>query len=281
MNENNYFFDKNQTRYQFVKSNPGKIIYNWLFLPGGPGIDSNYLLQLINELDTEGNYWLIDFPNNGSNVVTEYDRENIFEKWGDCLLSAVRKFSNPILVGHSFGGYFPLFFPELEYILKGFIILNSVPTLHSDEFEKCVRENSLPSTVEARTAFKNNPTLEAAMEVYLVSAPYCFPASSLEKGIAQIKELTVNHCTVYDWNTKGSEVYSTIKWIPQNVPTLILGASHDFLTPISIFEQSEYFHRKNVQLYTINDAGHFPWIEKNLIIKNYFKSLTEKIVENV
>lgn len=68
MKSNNYLFDDNLTRNQLVKSTPGKSVYNWLFLPGGPGIDSNYLLHLINELDIEGNCWLIDFLFNGDNI---------------------------------------------------------------------------------------------------------------------------------------------------------------------------------------------------------------------
>ena len=68
MKSNNYLFDENLTRYQLVKSNPGKAIYNWLFFPGAPGIYSNYLIHLINEINVEGNYWLVDLLFNGGNV---------------------------------------------------------------------------------------------------------------------------------------------------------------------------------------------------------------------
>jgi len=67
METNNYFYDGNSVRYQLVKTNPGHIVYNWLFVPGGPGVDSNYFLTLIEELDVPGNFWLIDLPANGSN----------------------------------------------------------------------------------------------------------------------------------------------------------------------------------------------------------------------
>lgn len=64
MKSANYFYDKNSTRYQLVKTNPGSQTFNWLFLPGGPGIDSRYLIDLINILDIPGNYWLIDLAFN-------------------------------------------------------------------------------------------------------------------------------------------------------------------------------------------------------------------------
>jgi hypothetical protein len=40
----NYLYDKGHVRYELYQSNGGKP-YNWLFFPGGPGADSNYLAQ--------------------------------------------------------------------------------------------------------------------------------------------------------------------------------------------------------------------------------------------
>src|SRR5580700_272814 len=106
MKSNNLFFDENFTKYTLVKSKPGKIAYNWLFLPGGPGIDSDYLLPLINEIEVEGNCWVIDFLLNGSNLPdnTRLDPDKICRRWGDYFLAIINKFDNPVLVGHSFAG---------------------------------------------------------------------------------------------------------------------------------------------------------------------------------
>src|SRR3989344_3765241 len=104
------FWDENKTRYRWVHQNEGPPV-NWLFFPGGPGCDSCYFLNLLDELKLPGNCWLIDFPNNGDNEVSpEYD----FDEWYNCFLPAIARFKNPIYVGHSFSGMFPLLFPQLE-----------------------------------------------------------------------------------------------------------------------------------------------------------------------
>ncbi len=270
-------FDENATRYQLVKSNPGKMDYNWLFLPGGPGIDSDYLLQLINEIDVEGNYWLIDLPYNGNNVSSHIEPNEAYANWGNYLLAAVHKFKNPILVGHSFGGYFPLFFPQLEEISRGLVILNSVPSLNSDEVEKLIKIYKLPSRAAYLTAFLNNPTTNTTRDLYLAGVPYCFSENNLKMGVKLIEDLKFNVDTGYWWHTQGSKNYATIKWIPQKVPLMIVGGSHDFLTPISLFQQDSRFHRNNIEIISIPDAGHFPWMEQPVLIRDIFKSFEAKL----
>ena len=285
MKLNNYFFDDNLTRYQLVKSTPGKSIYNWLFLPGGPGIDSNYLVDLINELDVEGNCWLIDFLFNGDNISrsNKADRNQILQSWGEYFLAAIDKFENPILIGHSFGGYYPLFFPELENILKGFVILNSAPTVPTaptvdfPEFDKRAKENNLPFGAETVTSFLNNPTIRTITERYLSLVPYAFPEENLTQGIKVIENLIFNVDTGYWWLTEGSKKYSTINWIPEKVPVIVLGGSHDFLTPLSRFEQDQRFHRDNIEMISIPNAGHFPWIDQADLVNGIFSSFNERL----
>lgn len=55
-------FDKYHSRMTLAQSNPGNG-YNWLFLAGGPGADSEYFNELIEVLDLPGNVWLISDAN--------------------------------------------------------------------------------------------------------------------------------------------------------------------------------------------------------------------------
>ena len=284
MRSNNYLFDNNLTRYQLVKSIPGKIAYNWLFFPGGPGIDSEYLLPLIDKLDIEGNCWLIDFLNNGNNVSNENksDPKKICESWDSCFLSVVNKFENPIVVGHSFSGFYPLFFPALEKILKGFVILNSAPIpprpldIDTKHFEQHARENKLPFRDETISNFLSKPSISTIKEVYLSMVPYAFSAEYIAQGIKAVENFIANVDTSYWWLTEGSKKYTTIKWIPEKVPTLLLGGTHDFITPLSLFEQDLRFHRDNIEIMSIPNAGHFSWIEQGALINDAICSFKKR-----
>lgn len=278
MKINNYFYDDNLVRYQLVKSNPGEIICNWLFVPGGPGVDSSYFLTLIEELDVAGNFWLIDLPANGSNVTAEIKADYNFDSWGDCLLSSIQKFQNPIYVGHSFGGMFPLLFTQLEKLLKGFVILNSAPSLWLEEAARCAKENNIPLLSEPMAEFEKNPNPFTFKAALLACAPYYFPESSLEMGEKLLKKITVNYLAAVWWLKKAYEINFNAKWIPQSVPTLIVGASHDFITPYSLFEGDKRFDRKNITMKKIHNAGHFPWLEQMAIVKEAFNGLAKQVV---
>ena len=67
------------------------------------------------------------------------------------------------------------------------------------------------------------------------------------------------------------------KWVPENIPTLIIGASEDCITPITLFENDKRFSRNNIHIEKIQDAGHFPWLEKMEVVKGKFKSFIDKI----
>ncbi len=277
MKSNKYFYDDNSVRYQLVKSNPGSVINNWLFVPGGPGVDSSYFLTLINELDVMGNFWLIDFPANGSNITEQIKADYDFETWGDCLLSSIQKFQNPICVGHSFGGELPLLFPQLEQLLKGLVILNSAPSLWMEEASKCAKENNISITLDPITEFEKNPNPDTFKTALLACAPYYFPNESIEIGKQLLETIPMNYLAAAWWLKKVQEINFNAKWIPQNVPTLIVGASHDFMTPYTLFENDKRFHRQNIVMKKIQNAGHFPWLEQMAMVKDVFKEFENAI----
>ena len=61
------------------------------------------------------------------------------------------------------------------------------------------------------------------------------------------------------------------KWIPQTLPTLIIGSKDDRLLPSKLMEQQKDFHRPNIEFLTLQNAGHFPWISE-------FKAIEKSIV---
>lgn len=271
MSTSPYLWDKNKVRYHLFHSNSGPA-YNWLFVPGGPGADSCYFSSLITGLDLPGNIWLIDLPANGSNEAnaqSDYD----FDQWFDCFLPAIEKFPNPIYVGHSFGGMFPLFFPQLENILKGFVILNSTPSLWLEEAAKMASEKNIRISLKPVEEFTVNPNQETFQNALAACMPYYFPAHSLEKGKALLASVPTNFRAAVWWLKKAVEINFNAVWAPCKIPTLILGGSEDCITPFSIFAQDARFHKENIILKKIANAGHFPWIENMQAVEDAFRHL--------
>ena len=276
---NNYFYDNNFVRYKLVKSIPGKAIFNWLFIPGGPGADSIYFLKLISDLDVPGNFWLIDLPGNGSNISDEVPADFNFDFWDDYLIATVQRFENPIIVGHSFGGMFPLLFPCMEQLLKGFIILNSAPSLWLEEAAKYGSKKNIPLLTEPMIAFEKNPNQVTFKAALLACAPYYFPPRHLEEGIKLLNQLPFNYHAAVWWLKRAKSMNFTANWIPEYVPTLIIGSSEDCIAPITLFEKDKRFVRDNISIEKIDDAGHFPWLEQKAIVKTKFKNFINKLLK--
>lgn len=259
-----YLYTEDDVRYELYQTN-GKAAYNWIFLPGGPGADSCYLKSLIDGLDLPGNVWLIDLPGNGSNLVPGYSDN--YDKWMEIFPKEIANFENPVLVGQSFGGMFPLLFPELENHLKGFVILNSAPRLWIQEAMSYSKQFNLPDFSDALREFTLNPnqkTFELAIDACM---PYYFPKSTLEKGRKLLSQTTFQYQPAVWWQKRAHEMNFTAKWIPQNTPTLIIGGKFDCMAPHTLFERDERFQRPNIKIILIEDGGHMPWVENPQAMK--------------
>lgn len=102
-----------RVRLTFIKSNAGQP-YNWLFLPGGPGLGAESLANLTSCLELPGTMWFLDFPGDGSNFI---DNEHYFTRWTDALVEATNALDKVIIVAHSTGGMYVLASPNLKKIL--------------------------------------------------------------------------------------------------------------------------------------------------------------------
>lgn len=271
----NYTYDESGIRYELYQSN-GNHTYNWLFFPGGPGADSRYLKSLIDLLDLPGDIWLIDLPGNGDNLNTiseSYD----YDEWYNIFMPMVKKFNNPVFVGHSFGGMFPLMFPELEKYLKGFVILNSAPSLWLKEAVAYSQQFSLPDLTSEMQAFIEKPnqqTFEIALDACM---PYYFPKESLEKGRAFLKDVPCHYKPAVWWQRKVIEINFSATWIPQNLPVWIVGAKFDCICPYTLFEKDKRFNRPNITRLFVKNGGHLPWIESPKIIQQEFKQFVKRL----
>lgn len=269
-----HFSDSNHVRYELFRKNEEKP-YNWIFFPGGPGADSSYFYSLLEIVTLPGNVWLVDLPGSGSNVGNEIS-EN-FDRWFELFPAIFEKFENPILVGHSFGGMFPLLFPELENKLKGLIILNSAPSLWLEEAVNYSRQFNLPDLSKPMQQFTEHPsqkTFEVALDA---CAPYYFPQATLEQGRKLLLQIPFQYLPAVWWQRKAIEMQFCAKWVPQNIPTLLIGSKYDCICPFTLFEKDKRFQRDNVKMSFIEDAGHFPWLENPKAVKNAFGEFISKL----
>lgn len=254
----NYLYDEHKVRYTLVSSNGGKAI-NWVFFPGGPGCDSLYLLPLAQELKLDGNIWLIDFPGNGSNLVEEpYN----YDLYLDLFPKVINRFTNVVLVGHSFGGMLPLLHPKLEEQLKGLILLNTSPSLWLEEAANVAKALELPDLSEDMGRFTNSPNQETFNLALSACAPYYFTPSSFEKGREWLSTIPFRWQPAVWWQQKAIQTEYTARWIPSRLKTLIIGAEFDAMTPLSLFEKDQQFNRSNISIIKVANAGHMPWFEK-------------------
>jgi pimeloyl-ACP methyl ester carboxylesterase len=247
------------TRFTHVKTNPGQD-YHWLFLPGGPGLGSEYFYELTQHLDLPGTCWHIDLPGDGSNRFDD-DRSR-FPTWFDALKEAVSIFDNTVLVAHSSGGMLALATPGLEKSLSGLVLLDSAPDASwRDAFMQYVAQHPVdiapPTTDESLKAFT------------LKSIPYFLTEEGVKKDTAWLESLPFNF-DAYDWCDKNFDSTYAAKWTPEKVNTLILAGDQDVITPLPLFSSKKDFQKDNILFVKITAAGHFPWIENLEAVCNAF-----------
>lgn len=265
---NHYFFDTKHVRYQLYQTNGG-YPYNWLFFPGGPGADSAYLGSLVATLDLPGNVWLIDLPGNGSNTAAT-PPDYAYDQWLQLFPETIQAFTNPVLVGHSFGGMIPLLYPELEGVLAGLVILNSAPTLWLEEAVRYAKQFELPDLTQEMTTFTQNPnpqTFKVALEACM---PYYFPKQTLAQGKKLLVDLPFQFQAAGWWQNHVLEHGFAAKWIPQQMPTMIVGGKYDCIAPFTLFQNYKPCHRDNIKMIYLDNGGHCGWVEDPKAIKQGF-----------
>ncbi len=263
--------DQFQTRYTKIQENAGSEI-NWLYLPGGPGVDASYMQSLIELNYLPGTHWLIDLPENGTNILGEdYDPKFDFDqKWSEAFLNIFNEFNHIILVGHSGGGMIPLLYPEIEHRLAGLVIMHSSPKFWGDAVEKAAKEHHLPSLDKLMGNYFSNPGMETFKIVVQACAPYYFLPEKIEKGLELLAELQSNPYAVAWFLPKMQQINYDAKWIPKSLPTLVITSDHDFIVPHELYLDDKRFDRKNIMRVDIEKAGHFSWHDNPKMVKKAF-----------
>ncbi|OSC38923.1 alpha/beta fold hydrolase [Mycobacterium decipiens] len=249
---------------------------NWLFLPGGPGIGSESLHELVDALDVPGSSWLVDLPGDGSNVDAPSAPTDPYSVWPDVLLEAAHAVPNPVFVGHSTGGEYLLSMPALAACLEGLVLISSAPDASwLPIFEEMARNHPLPHVEQAMTRYQSDPTDENLRVVSTASAPWSFGDQSVAKGTELLARLPYNSRAV-EWSDANFDHRYQSAWWPTTLPTLIVSGSADRVVTQSLW-QAERFHTQNVIWRIVPEAGHFPWIEQPAAVADAFAEFSRRI----
>jgi pimeloyl-ACP methyl ester carboxylesterase len=249
--------------------------YNWLFLPGGPGLGSESLHNLTEILSLPGNIWFLDLPGDGSNN-TE-DDEKSFSNWSNALIEATNELDNVILVAHSSGGMFALATPELENNLLGLVLMDSAPnTSWYNSFMEYVKNHPLAEAEKLQKIYENKPSNDSLRELTIACAPYFSLPTSLDTIIEMFASLPFNYKS-HLWAENNFDRTYQVKWIPKKIPTLIFSGDQDHLTPLTLFSQAEQFQRQNICIREIKNASHFPWIDNPEQVKQEFIEYCQRL----
>ena len=274
--EKRYLWTYSKARLQFIHNTPGAE-YNWMFLPGGPGLGSESLSGLTNILKLPGSTWHLDLPGDGSNT-TKNDTE-CFSHWSEALIEAVKALPNVILVAHSTGGMYALSAPALKKILAGLVLMDSAPdSSWQKSFMKHAINHPICDAKELQIKYSKKPNNALLKQITIASAQYSFTKKGLSKGISLLKSLPFNYQTC-EWSQKHFDHQYKAKWIPKTIPTLILAGEKDQIIPLQFFIDSTKFQRSNITIRTINNAGHFPWIENPRGVINVFNEYYHSLLK--
>lgn len=252
------------------KKNP-----NWLFLPGGPGLGSEYYQSYLEKINLPGKLWRMDFPGDGSNLL---DKPIDYTQWASGLIEAVKQFEKVVLVTHSFSGMFALTVPELEDALSGFVLMDTAPnklwrswqhftTEHPKELRAHIDQLDLARLNELQALYEQNKNNETFKNLTVFRREY-FTSAEVEKEAKKMFDTLPYNYETFDWAQVYFHPTYEATWIPQNLPTLILAGSNDVLTPIFLFQKNKRFERDNITIMEIPGGSHFPWMEQPGLVED-------------
>lgn len=251
----NYHFINNYRLQTITADNECPL--NWLFLPGGPGVGSEYIVEFVKKLKLPGNVHVADFPGDGSNRNTA---DINYDSWKAGLLEVVASLKPCILVTHSFSGMFALTIPEIEDLISGLVIINSAPDYGwIQELEKTKEKHNLPDLSDAVSQFYSNPT-DAELKIFFeANIPYLFADHEVNEGRKLLDAASANATTKL-WVDQNFHLTYKHNWCPKQLPTIIIGSHDDRLLPMRLFLDQEEWVRDNIQIVQLESTGHFPFL---------------------
>lgn len=249
--------------------------YNWLFLPGGPGLGAQYLFEFSKQLALPGTVSLVDFPLDGAN---QHGSLNI-KQWQKGLFDLIQTIPNPILVTHSFSGMFALSLLEQHESLAGLVLMNTTTTnsffQHVSEMQ---RKHDLPDLASAAAAFHLHRCKANFQRFWQDYKYYCFTQGEIVLGEKLMELFAYNDKSYY---FAVQNFYSQFQYQQKqySFPVLTIASENDYVCPPRIFIDNKNYQAKNILNKIIPEAGHFPWLLHFEKVQNCFREFIEKYLQ--
>ncbi len=245
-------------RMRAARRNSGHL--DWLFLPGGPGIGSESLVELVDTADLPGISWLVDLPGDGSNIDAPGAARDPYVSWPRVFLEAAAAVDNPVAVGHSTGGEYLLSIADLQAELRGLVLVSSAPDAGwMPTFEAMTRARPLPDVEAATRRYEQDPSDDTLRAIAVASAPWNFSAPFVETGRSLLSRMPYNRRAV-EWSARNFDGSYQSAWWPTRMPTLVVSGDEDCIIDQTCWNDPQY-RRPNVDHQWISAAGHWPWID--------------------
>lgn len=267
-------FTSSGVRLRLAAEREGKC--DWLFVPGGPGLGSESLEELVHAVDVPGRSWLVDLPGDGSNVSPPGTPEPPYSVWPHVLVEAAKTFPRSVMVGHSTGGMYILSVPELEDCASGIALVSSAPDARwRRTFGAMTARHPLPAVDEAAAHYTVERTPERLRDVAVASAEWNFTSDSIDRGRELLGRMPYNPEAV-DWSERNFDDVYESRWWPRSLPTLIVSGEDDRIVDQALWEAAS-FGGEHVIRARIEGAAHFPWLERPREVRAAFHALDARL----
>lgn len=249
---------------------------SWLLLPGGPGIGSESLHELADTMDVPGSIWMVDLPGDVSNRTPPGAPDDFFSVWPHAVLEAAQALPDVVFVGHSTGGMYLLDTPGLAPLLRGLVLVGTAPDAKwHPHFVAMTLTSPLPDVDAAAAAYEADRCDSNIAAITVASAPWNFTESGVTAGRELLSRMPYNGAAI-DWSEAHFDHVYQARWWPETFPVLRIAGEDDRIVWQGGW-RAPRFQTSNVISRTIPGAGHFPWIENPVAVRQAFSAFAEKI----
>ncbi|NRB11513.1 MAG: hypothetical protein HRU35_07915 [Rickettsiaceae bacterium] len=157
---------------------------------------------------------------------------------------------------------FALSVSELEKLLKGLVIISSAPdSSWIAESINTIKKYNLPDVSKAIKKMNDEPTDNNLKLLFYECIPYLFEPNQIAAGKVILEQNQYNIMTRL-WGHNIFHPQFKYQWIPDKLPTLIIGSSSDKTLPMLLFTRAKEFQKSNIKMVDLQDVGHYPWLAK-------------------